>query len=148
MAKNFSIAAFAIVQDAKSRVLLCHRRDFDLWNLPGGGVEPGESPWDCVRREVEEETGLKVEVSRLIGVYSKPDKDEVVFSFECAPIGGALTLTEESDRIEYFDITEIPQNTSPKQVERIKDALAAARVPYFKVQTGKSSTELIKEGKI
>ena len=41
----FTIGVFGIIIDDKDRVLLCHRRDFDLWNLPGGGVETGESPW-------------------------------------------------------------------------------------------------------
>lgn len=53
----FSIGAFAIILDEQSRVLLCHRRDFDVWNLPGGGVENGELPTEAVIREVREETG-------------------------------------------------------------------------------------------
>ena len=60
------------------RVLLCHRRDHDLWNLPGGALEHGEAPRDGVIREVKEETGLEVEVSGLAGVYSKPEADDVV----------------------------------------------------------------------
>jgi len=35
----FTIGAFAIIFDDAGRVLLCHRRDIDVWNLPGGGVE-------------------------------------------------------------------------------------------------------------
>lgn len=41
---SFSIGAFAIIFDERSRVLLCHRQDFELWNLPGGDVESGEVP--------------------------------------------------------------------------------------------------------
>jgi len=44
----FTIGVFAIILDESRRVLLCHRRDFDLWNLPGGGLERGESPQDGV----------------------------------------------------------------------------------------------------
>src|SRR5438132_1020880 len=45
---TFKIGAFAVILDEQQRVLLCHRRDYDLWNLPGGRVESGESPWDAV----------------------------------------------------------------------------------------------------
>ncbi len=54
------------------RVLFCHRRDCDFWNLPGGGVESGEAPWQAVVREVREEVGLEVEVVRLAGLYAGP----------------------------------------------------------------------------
>ncbi len=69
-AARFAIGAFGILLDADGRVLLCHRRDVDLWNLPGGGLVPGEAPWDGVVREVAEETGLEVIVERLAGSTS------------------------------------------------------------------------------
>jgi 8-oxo-dGTP pyrophosphatase MutT (NUDIX family) len=43
----FSVGAFAIILDDQQRVLLCHRRDMDRWNLPGGGVISGETPWQA-----------------------------------------------------------------------------------------------------
>jgi 8-oxo-dGTP pyrophosphatase MutT (NUDIX family) len=51
---KFSIGAFAILFDDQGRVLLCHRRDRDMWNLPGGGVESGELPTEAVVRETKE----------------------------------------------------------------------------------------------
>ena len=51
---------FALIFDDRDRVLLCLRDDLNIWNLPGGGVELGESPWEAVVREVEEETGLEL----------------------------------------------------------------------------------------
>lgn len=128
--------------------MLCHRRDYNLWNLPGGTVENGESPWDALKREVKEETNLEVEVTRLAGVYSKPDKNEVVFSFECKKIAGETMLNDEADRIEFFEIDKIPSNTPPKQIERIKDLVTNPYQTLYKVQTGKSSIKLIKEGKL
>ncbi len=119
MQAQFTIGIFGIIFDEHKRVLLCHRRDYDLWNLPGGGLEAGESPWDGLKREVREETGLEIEIIKLAGVYSKPDKNEIVLSFLCKVISGSLTLNDEADKIEYFDVETLPKNTSQKQVERI-----------------------------
>lgn len=78
----FSIGAFAIIFNEKGQVLLSHRRDIDVWNLPGGGVEPRELPNEAVIREVKEETSLDVVIERLVGVYGKTDKDEIVLFFD------------------------------------------------------------------
>ncbi|MBI3633099.1 MAG: NUDIX domain-containing protein [Candidatus Vogelbacteria bacterium] len=137
-----------MIFDEQNRVLLCHRRDHDLWNLPGGALESGEVPWDGVKREVKEETGLDVEITKLAGVYSKPDKDDMVFSFVCKILGGEIALNDEADQIEYFAIEKLPSNTVPKQVERIKDALQNTHAAILKVQTGRSALELLKEGKL
>lgn len=145
---QFTLGAFGIILDEQERVLLCHRRDYDLWNLPGGGVEEGEAPWECVIREVKEETGLEVEVERLASVYNKKEKNEVVFSFICKVIGGEHQLNDEADRIEYFDTEAMPSNMSPKQVERIRDAIRHQSETVLKTQTGKSSIELINEGNL
>jgi len=128
----FILGAFAIIFDEHGRVLLCHRRDFDAWNLPGGGIENGELPTEAVIREVKEETGLEVEVKRLVGVYGKRDRDELVFSFICSPIGGSLSATDESSECQYFRIEHIPPNTIPIHVERINDALKSSNYPIFR----------------
>lgn len=137
-AAGFAIGVFAIIFDEEGRVLLCHRRDVDLWNLPGGGLEPGEAPWAGVIREVREETGLTVAIERLAGVYVKPEADEIVFSFACTVTGGVPTPTNEADRVEYFPLDGIPPNTSRKQVERVQDAVATRSV-VMKEQRGPSS---------
>jgi len=151
MAKDkaqFTVAAFAIVFDEQGRVLLVHRTDYDLWNLPGGTLENLESPVDAVKREVKEETGFDIEVGKLVSVYSKSDKNSISFTFSCKIIKGQLTLSNESDKIEYFEIDKIPLNTVISQVERIKSFLEKPNEVIFKTTTGKSSIELIKEGKL
>ena len=141
----FTIGAFAIIFDEQDRVLLCHRRDMDAWNLPGGGVESGELPTDAVIREVLEETGLEVIIDRLVGVYGKIDKDEFVFSFICCAIGGHLSLTDEASENRYFEVENIPDNTNPKHVERIHDAVKENSQPIFRHQTAPSIKEMLKK---
>jgi ADP-ribose pyrophosphatase YjhB (NUDIX family) len=128
------ISAFAIIKNKKGDILLCHRRDRDLWNLPGGRVEVGESPWAAVLREVKEEVGLQVRVIHLAGIYAKPNHDELSFSFSCEITGGNLTETDEADAIEYFNINNFPPNTSERQVERVKDEIAQPNVVILKKQ--------------
>jgi len=119
----FRIGVFALIFDEDQRVLLAHRRDIDWWNLPGGGMEHGETVEEAVRREVREETGIEVEVKYLVGVYSKPQKQEVVLTFDCRATGGVLTATEESRECRYFTPDDLPVNTLPKHRQRVEDAL-------------------------
>jgi ADP-ribose pyrophosphatase YjhB (NUDIX family) len=60
----------AVIEDG--RVLLTQREDFEVWCLPGGQVESGESLAQAAVREVREETGLHIELLRLVGIYSRP----------------------------------------------------------------------------
>ena len=142
---TFTIGVFAIIFDSQDRVLLSHRRDLDMWNLPGGAMEPGELPTETAIRETSEETGLEVEITRLIGVYTKPGKDELVFAFLCHITGGELTATDESDANRYFPLGEIPVNTLPKHVERIHDAIAGSDQPVFREQTLPSGREYLEK---
>src|SRR5450432_1781210 len=89
---QFRVAVSALIFQ-EGCVLLAHRRDIDWWNLPGGGMEAGETVDEALHREVLEETGLEVEIEQLVGVYSKPQKQEVVFTFRCHATGGGLTQT-------------------------------------------------------
>ncbi len=119
----FRIGVFALIFDDQDRILLGHRRDIDWWNLPGGGMEAGETVDEALRREVREETGLEVEVEQLVGVYSKPQKQEVVLTFRCQVIGGMLRPTEEIRESCYFAPDALPANTLPKHRQRVEDAL-------------------------
>jgi ADP-ribose pyrophosphatase YjhB (NUDIX family) len=143
---TFNLGAFAIILDEQKRILLSHRRDIDAWNLPGGGIESGELPTEAVMREVYEETGLEVAIERLIGVYGKFDKpNELVFSFLCRVTGGQLELTDESDENRYFEEENIPANTSPRQVERIHEALSLPPQPVFRRLDAPSTREMLRD---
>src|SRR6266516_7245273 len=117
----FRIGVFALIFDDEGRILMGHRRDVDWWNLPGGGMEAGETVDEALCREVREETGLEVEVEQLVGVYSKPQKQEVVLTFRCRIIGGTLHATEEIRESRYFAPSTLPSNTPPKHRQRVDD---------------------------
>ncbi|MEU1723929.1 NUDIX hydrolase [Nonomuraea sp. NPDC005692] len=72
----------AIIFDASDQLLLVRRGrppGMGLWSLPGGRLEPGETDADGVRREVMEETGLRVEVGRLAGTVERPGPGGVTY---------------------------------------------------------------------
>lgn len=140
LSRYFRIAVAALIFD-EGRVLLALRRDIDWWNLPSGGMEIGETVEDAVRREVLEETGLVVEVGQLVGVYSKPQKQEIVLTFRCHVIGGTLVETEESRECCYFSPMDLPPNTLPKHRQRIKDALLNQERAVVRNQLSSSATD-------
>ena len=81
-----------VVPSEEGRILLI-RRGSDpyegYWALPGGFVEVGETTEDAAAREAKEETGLDVEIVRLIGVYSDPDRDPRGHNVNCAYLARA-----------------------------------------------------------
>lgn len=129
-----TIGVFGVVFDDKQRVLLCHRKDYGLWNLPGGALEKEEAPWEGVKREVKEETGLDVEVSKITGIYFKPKENNLVLVFLCKVKSGEVRLNDEADAIEYFDLKKLPANIVRKHIERIEDAFNSKKKMVMKIQ--------------
>jgi len=123
----FKFGVFGIIFNKKKRVLLCHRRDMDLWNLPGGRLKKKESLWEGVKRELKEETGLNIEIVRISNVYFKPKEKELVFCFICKIKSGKIKINKEADEIKYFEFKKLPKNTARSHMQRIKDALAVIR---------------------
>jgi len=123
-----------IFDEKRGKVLLTQRADNGRWCLPGGGMDSGESVAQACEREVWEETGLRVRVTRLVSVYSNPDQLViypdgnkaffVVLSFEAEIIGGELGLSDETTAFGYFSLEEMesmPMHARHK--ERVEDAL-------------------------
>ena len=140
---RFAIGVFATVLNDQGQVLLCHRTDCDYWNQPGGGLESGEAPWEGVVREVREESGLAVEVTKLVGVYSwAGKKDEIIFSFLCRVVSGTLATSDESDAVRWFAPDAFPPNTFPEHVNRIRDALHGATETLLCIPIGPTAEEV------
>ena len=78
------------------------------WGNPSGFLELGESVQEGARRETEEETELRVEVGRLIGVYSRPHAGIVTIAFEAAIVGGRAEPAAETSEVRPFAPYEIP----------------------------------------
>ncbi|MGH2783279.1 MAG: NUDIX hydrolase [Thermoleophilaceae bacterium] len=81
-----------------------------LWTYPGGFLEVGESAQEGARRETEEETKLRVEVERLIGVYSRPHVGIVTIIFEASVVGGTAEPAAETSEVRDFGPDELPWN--------------------------------------
>jgi len=126
----------AIIWDsAHEKILLTRRSDNGRWCLPGGRMEAGESAAEACAREVLEETGLRVRVTRLIGIYTSPDMvleyadgnrfQIVAMSFEAEVVGGELTLSSETTEFGYFAPQQIKSmDLVEHHVQRINDAVA------------------------
>lgn len=112
---QFSIGVFSVVHDAQKRILLIHRRDYDLWDLPGGGMKYDETPMEAVIRETMEETGFEIQTERLLLVYNKPApyNNDIVFVFKGHAVGGKTRINDEADDVSFFSLSELPDNISP-----------------------------------
>lgn len=82
--KSLMVAASAAVTDGEGRVLLQRRRDNDLWALPGGGMEMADSLPGTAVREVQEETGLDVEITGLVVRTRTPVTSSPIRTERCA----------------------------------------------------------------
>ena len=107
-----------LVSDERRALLLIRHSNDGRWNVPGGCVEPDESPEDAVRREIGEETGLDVVPTRLVGVFGGPrfhlryaNGDEVSYvtaAFECRVVGGTASPDgEEAIELGFFTAAQI-----------------------------------------
>lgn len=127
-----SVVCILILDD---KVLLIQRRDIPVWVLPGGGIDPGEAPEEAAIREMEEETGLKVEVVRKIAEYT-PINTLARFThfYEVKKVGGKLSTGSETYDLKFFHQNQLPKYFPDFQKEWIKDAfLQAPEILYKKL---------------
>lgn len=128
-----------VVRNQRGWILLEKRSDNGLWGLPGGRIEPGESAVEAAVREVKEETGLTVTITRLLGVYSEPTNRIVTFPdnvvhlvdilLEAAIVSGQLSCSGESADLQFFAPAALPPES---------EIVPPARLPLQDVLAGLS----------
>ncbi|MDD7920983.1 NUDIX hydrolase [Actinomycetospora callitridis] len=141
-APNSLVVAVAVmVLDDYGQVLLIQRSDNGLWALPGGGQELGETVRQAGVRETYEETGLEVEVTGIVGIYSDPRhviayddgevRQEYSVCLRARATGGELATSDESRRVCWIDPGEVDQlSMHPSMRRRVQHGLAN-QAPYL-----------------
>jgi 8-oxo-dGTP pyrophosphatase MutT (NUDIX family) len=141
-ANSIVVAVTAFVQDRAGRILMIRRTDNDLYAIPGGALELGETLTQTVQREVMEETGIAVEVTGLIGVYSDPEhvieftdgevRQEFSICFRAKPAGGDLRTSDESKEVLWVAPADLDAlNIHPSIRLRIRHGLEERAEPYY-----------------
>ncbi|QQC91386.1 NUDIX hydrolase [Streptomyces alfalfae] len=133
----------AVVRDDDGRLLIIHKTDNDLWALPGGGHDIGESIGDTVVREVLEETGITVQIDSIVGLYTNPEhvlayddgevRQQFSICFRAHPTGGSLRTSSESKEVRWVDPADLDDlNIHPSMRLRIQHGLDDSRhEPYI-----------------
>ena len=117
-------ACAAVIDDGK--ILLTKREDFEVWCLPGGHVEDGESMARAAVRETLEETGVEIELSHLVGLYYRQHNWNGlamhVACFAARPVGGSLRpQLEEVLELRYCAPDALPAEILSGHRRRIAD---------------------------
>ena len=105
----FQVFAAAAVFNDEHKILLVKMtyQQYHPWGLPGGSLEYSETPEDGVVREVHEETGLEVEVEKLLLVKTWP-RDKVGLYYLCKLWAGNFQPSDEVSEYGYFSMADLP----------------------------------------
>ena len=90
---------------------------YGLWGLPGGYVDRGEVVELAAAREVLEETGLKIEIGGLLGLFSESGNPVIVAAYAGRETGGTLEAGPEALEVGFFDVDRLPELAFPRDRE-------------------------------
>ena len=110
------VAAAGIVE-REGKILMVKRAiqpGYGLWSIPGGYVDRGEVVEEAAVREVWEETGLKVEILRMVGLFSERGHPVVVAVFAVREVGGKLKAGAETLELGFFSPEMLPELAFPR----------------------------------
>jgi ADP-ribose pyrophosphatase YjhB (NUDIX family) len=141
-ANSIAVAVSAFIQDDDGRILMIRRTDNDLYSIPGGQLELGETLAEAAVREVREETGIECEITGVIGLYSDPKhviayddgevRQEFSICFRATPTGGTLRTSSESKEVCWIPKHEIMGLQIHSGILlRISHALEGKTEPFF-----------------
>jgi 8-oxo-dGTP diphosphatase len=110
------VAAISIIQ-REGKILMVRRAGepgYGLWSMPGGYVDRGEVVEEAAAREVREETGLIVQIERLIGLFSEAAYPVMVAAYTAREIGGYLEAGPEALEVGFFAWDDLPPLAFPR----------------------------------
>jgi len=114
----------AFILNEEDEVLMAKESVDDKWTIPGGWADIGNSPKEVVVREVKEETGLEVEVVRLLAIYDKqkhehPTEPYHIYKlmFFCRTTGGVLKPGFDMLGAAFFSVDKLPELSEPRILE-------------------------------
>lgn len=133
---SWRIGVFVVIRNEAGAVLWVQRRDDGLWRLPGGYCSDDEAPWDAAQGQVAQLTGLGVEMTELIGVYTVAAAQEQIMVFSAEIKSGTLRAGPASAETAWCQPSAEQPNTLPSQVDYVSDAVDPNReLTRFKQHT-------------
>lgn len=141
-ANSIAVAVSAFIQDDDGRILMIRRTDNDLYSIPGGQLELGETLSQAAIREVCEETGIDCVITGVIGLYSDPRhviayddgevRQEFSICFRASYVSGCPETSSESREVLWVPVKDVDDlNIHDSIMLRIKHALSGADSPYY-----------------
>lgn len=139
---SIAIAVSAFVLDGNNELLMIRRTDNDLYSIPGGQLELGETLTQAAIREIHEETGITIAVTGLIGIYSNPNhvlayndgevRQEFSICFRATPTSGRLHTSKESSEALWVAQAHLPKlNIHPSTMLRITHGYENRVQPFY-----------------